>query len=157
MPIQRSDAVVLATVRSGQSFLSNDKRNIYSEYRATIEDVLKASGTRYLRTGDAIDVEREGGAVKLPSGKTLVRGKVADSQPLVGGCYIFFLKYNPDTEDYHIETAYQIHDGKAFRLDDKSYTENARDQISHPLQIEANNSDDLLKQVRAKVRKGASQ
>jgi hypothetical protein len=157
LPIQKSDAVVVATVQNGQSFLSNDKRNIYSEYRATVEDVVKTPSTPYLRTGDGIDVEREGGVVQLPSGKTLVRGKIADSKPAVGGRYLFFLKYNPDTEDYHIQTAYQLHGGKAYRLDDNTYSENDSDKTQHALRIEAANADEFLVQVRARAKKGGSQ
>lgn len=155
MPIQQSDSVVVATVQSGQSFLSNDKKNIYSEYRATVEDVVKA-GTHYLNTGDLIDVEREGGVVKLPSGKILTRGKFADSMPIVGERYLFFLKYNPNTQDYHIQTAYQLQGGKVYRLDDQNYSEGSH-EVQHALRIEAANVDEFLLQVRAKAKKGGNQ
>ena len=154
MPIRHSDAVVVATIQSGQSFLSNDKRNIYSEYRATVEDVVKA-GTQGLRATDSIDVEREGGVLKLASGKTLTRGKFADSMPVVGGSYLLFLKYTPDTQDYHIQTAYQLHGGKVYRLDDQNYSESGH-EVQHALRIEASNSDEFLSQVRTKAKKGGN-
>jgi hypothetical protein len=155
MPFQQSDAVVVASMQSGQSFLSGDKRNIYSEYRATVEDVAKA-GIRGVLTGDSIDVEREGGVVKLASGKTLTRGKFADSMPVVGGRYLLFLKYNPDTQDYHIQTGYQLQGGKVYRLDDQNYSESSH-EAQHALRIEAANSDEFLSQVRSKAKKGGNQ
>jgi hypothetical protein len=156
LPIQKSDAVVVAIVNSGQSFLSNDKRNIYSEYRATVQDVVKTPGTPYLRTSDSIDIEREGGVVKLPSGKTLTRGKFADSMPVVGGRYLLFLRYNPDTEDYQIQTAYQLQGGKVYRLDDQNYSESGHD-TQHALRIESANSEEFLTQVRSQATKGGKQ
>jgi hypothetical protein len=157
MQFQQSDAVVVARMESGQSFLSGDKRNIYAEYRATVEDVARA-GIRGLRTGDSIDVEREGGVVKLASGKTLTRGKLADSMPVVGGHYLLFLKYNPDTQDYHIQTGYQLQGGKVYRLDDQNYSEpESSHEVQHALRIEAANSDEFLSQVRTKAKKGGNQ
>ena len=155
MPFQQSDAVVVARMQSGQSFLSGDKRNIYSEYRASVEDVAKA-GFRGLRTGDSIDVEREGGVVKLASGKTLTRGKFADSMPVVGGRYLLFLKYNPDAQDYHIQTGYQLQGGKVYRLDDQNYSESSH-EVQHALRIEAENSDEFLSRVRTKAKEGDNQ
>jgi len=37
--------------------------------------------------------------------------------PVVGGQYLFFLKYDPSTEDYHVETGYQLQNGQAYHLD----------------------------------------
>ena len=155
IPIQHGDAVVVATPQSGQSLLSNDKRNIYSEYRATVEDVVLA-GTHQVNTGDSIEIEREGGVVKLPSGKILTRGKFSDSMPTVGGRYLLFLRYNPDTQDYHIQTAYQLQGGKVYRLDDQNYSDSSH-EVQHALRIEAANSDEFLSQVRTKAKKGGNE
>lgn len=116
-PFATSDTVVVATIKSGSAFLSNDRRDIYSEFRATIDDVLKTPSTPHLRVGDSIVVHRHGGSIKLPSGKSLVRGAVGDSMPVVGGQYLLFLKYDPSTEDYHVETGYQLQNGHAYHLD----------------------------------------
>lgn len=151
LPVQQSDTIIVATVETGRSLLSNDKKAIYSEFHARVEDVLKTSALRYIRPGDFADVEREGGRVLLPSGKTLVRGRLTRSMPVTGCRYLFFLRYDPNTEDYHIETAYQLQSSKAYRLDDPSYAEAAGDGDHHALCAEGKNIDDFLALVRNQV------
>jgi hypothetical protein len=151
MPFEHSDAVVIVTIKAGQAFLSNDKRNIYSEFKASIEEVIKTTTARYLRVGDSIDIERSGGVVKLPSGKIIVRGTATDSMPLVGKRYLLFLRYNSNTEDYHLQTGYQIEGGHVYRLDDQNYQESNHESEQHRLREEDSNADQVLSQVRSKA------
>jgi hypothetical protein len=69
----------VGTVGAGQAYLSNDKRRLYSEFKVELQDVLKSPTGPYLMAGDSIDVQREEGKVKLPSGKVLVRAATAKS------------------------------------------------------------------------------
>src|SRR5690348_3067868 len=78
MPFDASDAVVVGTVSAGQSYLSNDRRNIYCEFKLKLHEIIKASNASYLLVADSIDIQRKGGAVRLPSGKVLTRGALAD-------------------------------------------------------------------------------
>jgi hypothetical protein len=73
MPFDGSEAVVAGTVTAGQAHLSNDKRNIDSESKLKIQGIVKAPNGSYLRVSDSIDIHRKGGAIRLPSGKVLVR------------------------------------------------------------------------------------
>jgi hypothetical protein len=41
MPFSHSDAVVVGNITSGQAYLSNDKRDVYSEFQIIIQEVLK--------------------------------------------------------------------------------------------------------------------
>src|SRR5437016_1195820 len=93
LPVEQSDAVVIGKITSGQAYLSNDKRNVYSEFRTAIQEVIKTPNAPFLRAGDSIAIERQGGAIKLPSGKVILRGAAAQSMPLVGGQYLLFLRY----------------------------------------------------------------
>src|SRR4029077_9334934 len=51
MPFSQSDAVVVGTVRDGQTHLSNDKRDIYTEFNITVQEVVKTPSVPYLRAG----------------------------------------------------------------------------------------------------------
>src|SRR4029077_12076641 len=111
-------AVVVGTVRDGQTHLSNDKRDIYTEFNITVQEVVKTPSVPYLRAGDTLAVERNGGAIRLPSGKVLIRAARDYSMPLTGKRYLLFLKYNGNTEDYHLLTGYQLESSHVYRLDD---------------------------------------
>jgi hypothetical protein len=150
MPFNLSEVIAVATIKSGQSYFSNDRRNIYSEFRATLDEIFKAPNSLNLRVGDSIDIQREGGVITLQSGKVLVRGKLAASMPTAGGRYLIFLKYNPQTEDFLIETGYQLQDARVYRLDDQRNEESTHDTIRHPLRAEAESADVFLARVRAK-------
>ena len=73
MPFDTSDAVVVGTVTVGQSYLSNDRRDIYSEFKVKLGEIIQNSNTVYLRANDSIDIQRKDGAIRLPSGKVLTR------------------------------------------------------------------------------------
>jgi len=151
IPFEHSDAVAIGTIKAGQAYLSNDKRNIYTEFSVSVEEVLKTLTAPYVRVGDSIDIERSGGVVKLPSGKIIVRGTVTDSMPVVGKRYLLFLRYNPNTEDYHLQTGYQIEGGHAYRLDDQNYEESNHESEQHRLREEDSNADQVLSRVRSKA------
>jgi hypothetical protein len=150
MPLEQSDAVVIGKVKSAHAYLSNDKRNVYSEFKTSIQEVIKTPNAPYLRAGDSIDVERSGGAIRLPSGKIVLRGIAANSMPLVGGQYLLFLRYDPSTEDYHLETGYQLDGDHAYRLDDKDYVNGHRSGQQHPLREEDTSASQVLSRVRAR-------
>jgi len=89
-PFSHSDAVVVGNITSGQAYLSNDKRDVYSEFQIIIQEVLKEPSARRIGPGDSIAVERYGGAIRLSSGKVLIRGITEFSMPLVGKRYLLF-------------------------------------------------------------------
>ncbi len=148
-PFQTSDVVVIGTVRSGQSYLSKDKRNIYSEFKVSLQEVLKDSPTHYLRANDSIDVQRKGGSIRLPSGTVLTRAALADSMPITGGRYLLFLKYDQNTEDYAILTGYQLGGNEVYRLDSLSLEENYNPQSAHPLHREGVSESQFVDRMKS--------
>ena len=151
MPFGNSDAVFVGTIKNGQAYLSNDKRDIYTEFNVALQEVVKTPSTPYLSSGDTIAIERNGGAVRLPSGKVLIRATNDYSMPLVGKRYLLFLKYNgASTEDYHLLTAYQLEGDHVYRLDDLEYAYSARHHgdLAHPLREHTSNEAQLLEQAR---------
>lgn len=159
MPFNTSDAVVVGTVTAGKSYISNDKRNIYSEFKVTIQDTLKGSVAPYPRVGDSIDIQRPGGAIRLPSGKVLTRAPLADSMPEVGRRYLFFLKYDPSTEDYVVLMGYQLAGNEVYRLDELNPQDANYDHVLHLLRREGVSENQFLANAKAAFlaqRKGGS-
>ena len=56
MPFAASDAMVIGTVSAGQAFLSNDRRDIYSEFKLKLHEIFKAPNGILLQAGDSIDL-----------------------------------------------------------------------------------------------------
>lgn len=148
MPFDASDAVVVGTVNAGQAYLSNDKRNIYSEFKLKLQEIIKTSDAPYLQVADSIDIQRKGGAVRLPSGKVLTRAALADSMPDVGNRYLLFLKFNRDTEDYGVLTGYQLAGNEVYRLDDPNFSESNHQEVIHPLHKEGMNEAQFLARIK---------
>jgi hypothetical protein len=149
MPFQGSDAVVVGTLTSGQAYLSNDKRSIYSEFKLKVHEIVKTPGTVWWRDGDFIDIQRKGGAIRLRSGKVLVRGALADSMPQIGKRYLLFLKYDQNSRDFGIVTGYQLDGNEVYRLDDLSYGESNHQKVAHALRKEGVSEDQFLNHAKA--------
>jgi hypothetical protein len=151
MPFNQSDAVVVGSIASGRAYLTNDKRDIYSEFKLTVQEALKVPSGRYIQAGDSIDVERQGGALRLPSGKVLIRGSKDFSMPLIGKRYLLFLRYNPNTEDFHIVTGHQLEGQHTYSLDELGYSHSERhhETLVHPLPDQGESEEHLLGRARA--------
>lgn len=132
LPLSSSDTVVIGTITGGQSFLSRDQGNIYSEFQLSIQQVLLATDQHSLLAGSTIDVDREGGSVRLPSGKVLSRCSSAQSMPVIGQRYLLFLKYNQETKNFFINTGYALEGGHIYNLDDFN-TQEDKHALDHPL------------------------
>jgi len=115
LPIAKSVAVVIGEVTTAQAYFSEDESQIYSEFDVRVNEVLKNHDQPF---GDAIVVERLGGRVKFPSGKTAVSSVAHQDLPQVGKRYVLFLihEYSGD-EDYTILTGYELRNGLVFPLD----------------------------------------
>jgi hypothetical protein len=149
MPFVTSDAVAIGIVTAGQAYLSNDNRDLYSEFKFSLTEVIKNPQPPYLRTGDTIDIQRRGGAVRLPSGKVLTRGAIFESMPRIGTRYLLFLKYDPSTEDYSILMGYELAGNEVYRLDELNVDDGNYSQVAHLLRAEGANESQFLARVRA--------
>src|SRR6202035_1776078 len=133
-PFGLSDTVVVGQVTTGQAYLSDDKRDIYSEFNISVQEAHTiSSAERHIQSGDSVVVERYGGAIRLPSGKVLFRALWDFSMPLVGKRYLLFLKYDPSTEDFHIVTGYQLDGQHTYNLDVRSRSDRNNNKLIHPL------------------------
>jgi hypothetical protein len=131
LPINSSDAILIGTITEGSSYLSSDQRNIYSEFKFRMQELLKTPRTLSLTTGQIITIEHPGGAIQLPSGKIIVRGQANLPAPSVGSRYVLFLKYLDSTRDFSIQTGYLL-DGQTVRYLNDCFTGELSPSLSDP-------------------------
>ncbi|HWS90788.1 MAG TPA: hypothetical protein VN282_27710 [Pyrinomonadaceae bacterium] len=117
LPARESDAVVVGKVTDARAYLSNDKTSVYSEFTLLLDDVLKQSPSAPLAPGTVISAERRGGVVRLPSGKSLVRGEFGRTMPRAGHRYVLFLRWHDEGQVFSILTGYELRGGKVVPLD----------------------------------------
>lgn len=122
LPVQQSSVVLLGTVTSATAHLSEDKRNVYSEFGVQIETIFKNTSKQALNSDASIMVERFGGRVRLPSGKLFIAGVDNQDMPRVGSRYVLFLTndflgINHSDEDFNILMGYELKAGRVIPLD----------------------------------------
>jgi hypothetical protein len=117
IPAASSTTILIGEITNSQAFLSEDKVSIYSEFYINISEIFKNESSESLKVGNGITVWRGGGAVRMPSGKIIQKLFGGKPLPYIGGKYIFFLKYNAETEEYPLITAYEIRKGRIVPLD----------------------------------------
>ena len=124
-PIDQSKAIVIGRVTDGQAYLSNDKSGVYSVFSVLVEQALTNHSSVVVPSDGSIEVEREGGRVKFPSGRIHLYMTSEQNMPEIGSRYVFFLTAGENEGVFQIITAYELRDGKVFPLDNlpkpKSY------------------------------------
>jgi hypothetical protein len=123
LPVERSAAVVIGTVRTAHAYVTPDKTGIYSEFHVAIETVIKDDPNNKIKTGATITVERNGGRARMPSGKTVISWVSHQNMPRIGGRYLLFLTHdfespNDTPRDFYLLTGYELRDGQVHLLDD---------------------------------------
>jgi hypothetical protein len=123
LPVERSAAVVIGTVRSAHAYVTPDKTGIYSEFQVAIETVVKNDPNTIIKDGTTITVERNGGRARMPSGKIVISWVSHQNMPRVGGRYLLFLTHDFQTlndtgKDFYLLTGYELRDGQVRLLDD---------------------------------------
>ena len=67
-----SNTIVVGIVKRIQPYLSEDKRNIYTEYTISVTEVLKDAKGLSLNAASTISLDRMGGAIRLNSAECYV-------------------------------------------------------------------------------------
>jgi hypothetical protein len=116
LPVAESEIVVVGTIGTAQAHLSESKRNIFSEFTLTVEDVLK-SKFQGVAKGSVLTIDRVGGHVKYPNGHKILYRMTGLNMPQVGGRYLLFLTLKHNNEDISILTGYQLTPNGAIPLD----------------------------------------
>ncbi len=145
------DTIVVGTVANGQSYLSSDRRNIYSEFKVDLREVIKSPNSHALAAGQTIEIERKGGAIRLPSGKILQRGSLTESMPQVGKRYALVLQFRDDTGSFILKTGYQLEGNHVYSLDDDQSGSSA---LNHPLKEHGGTENQLVEELRKSASSG---
>lgn len=145
-----ADAVVLAAVKSKSSNLTEGGTFIFTDYEATVEDVLKSSPHALVDKGSDITVTRPGGAISLKGHVVrAIDNEVARLE--VGRRYLLYLKIVPGTGTYGqvghplFADAFLMHEDEVKQISDKplplgwkrtadavSYLSEARNVLNNP-------------------------
>lgn len=132
LPASQSDAIIRGKVVAAEAHLSADRTSVYSEFKIHIAEVFKDYDAAPVVVGDQLVVEREGGAVRFPSGRIQEYLVAKQQLPIKGLEYLFFLKYNREGQDFSIMTGYELRRGHVVPLDSLEQFANHRgvDQTS---------------------------
>ena len=120
LPVAESEIVVVGTIVTAQAVLSESKRNVFSEFTLTVEDVLK-SKIQGVAPGSVLTVDRVGGNVKYSNGQIVLFRIAGINMPQVGERYLLFLTSTHNRQDISILTAYQLTPNGVIPLDDASH------------------------------------
>jgi hypothetical protein len=107
LPVAESEIVVVGTIGSAQAHLSESKRNVFSEFKLTVEDVLK-SKIQGVVQGSVLTIDRVGGHVKYLNGQRVLYRITGLNMPQTGARYLLFLISNHNKADLSILTAYEL-------------------------------------------------
>lgn len=118
LPVTESDLVVVATVGTGQAHLSENKKNVFSEFVLIVENVLKSKDSGVFQ-GSVLTVDRLGGHVKYPNGQKILYRVFGINMPQTGSRYLFFLTSKHNKADLAILTAYELSQDGVAPLDEE--------------------------------------
>jgi hypothetical protein len=107
LPVAESELVVVGTIGSGQAHLSENKRNVFSEFTLIVESVLKSKDPGVVQ-GSVLTVDRIGGHVKYPNGHKVLYRVFGVNMPQIGSRFLFFLTSKHNKADLSILTGYEF-------------------------------------------------
>jgi len=145
LPVAESQIVVVGTIETAEALLSESKRNVFSEFTFTVEDVLK-SKIQGVAPGSVLTIDRVGGHVKYPNGQTVLFRIAGLNMPQIGGRYLLFLTLKHNNKDISILTGYQLTPNGAIPLD----------ELNEVASIAGATEVDILQRVRNLIQNSAN-
>ena len=124
LPVSKSDYIVVGEVKTAEAHVTENKENVYSEFTVLVSKVFKTANSSIIQ-GSEITVDRVGGYVKYPNGRTVLYSVSGKNMPAIGARYVFFLS-SPNNQDLIILTAYQLGPNGVVPLDDSPQFEKFR-------------------------------
>jgi hypothetical protein len=112
-----ADAVVIGTIDSKSSQLTEEENFVFTDYQVTLEEVIKDNLSSPLRVADEITTTRDGGVVEIND--RIFRAKRSDFEPpLIAHRYLLFLRFIPATGSYLMygNGTFQLEDQKILAL-----------------------------------------
>jgi hypothetical protein len=124
LPVAKSAYILLGKVTTAEAHLSEDKQNVYSEFNVSVEKVFKTANSSVVE-GSEVSLDRIGGYVKYPNGRSVLYRFVLTNMPVINERYLFFL-VSKNNQDFSILTAYALTSGGVSPLDDSPQFEELR-------------------------------
>ena len=118
LPVVESDIILIGVVGETKAHLSENKRNVFSEFKVSVETVFKTTNQQ-THQGAVVRVDRMGGFVKYPTGQTVLYRRAGMYMPKIGVRYLFFLN-SINKHDYGILTAYELGETGVLPLDESA-------------------------------------
>jgi len=116
LPVNQSDAIVIGEATNARTFLSNDKKGVYTEFTLRVDEVLKSPDSA-LALGDTLCVDRPGGFVRYSDGHKILYRFFGLNMLRPNARYLLFLSDNDKGPNYRVLTGYSLVTGSVFPLD----------------------------------------
>jgi len=139
LPVAQSDLIFIGTVISATAHLSENKKNVFSEFTVAVESVHKITN-QSVTPGSVLTIDRLGGHVRYPNGQEVLYRFYGANMPKTSVRYLFFIK-SRNKHDYNILTGYELTGGIVVPLD----------MSSQFATFEGTTEEDLVKKLRSQI------
>jgi hypothetical protein len=146
LPVRESAYIFTGKVTAAEAHLSENKKNVVSEFTVSVSRVFKTADSSIINGGEIV-VNRIGGLVKYPNGQTVLYRISQSNMPVVGERYLFFLT-SRNNHDLFILTAYAITVDGVSPLDESEHFEALRGLSEEALLQKL--QDSLMKTARTR-------
>ncbi len=137
----KADAIVVGSVKSKSSHMTEDETFIYTEYEFSVQDIVKNNSASPIEINNQIKITRPGGLIKLDN--RLIRIEDQSYEPLLKNKkYLLFLRFVPTANGYMIASP----EGD-FLLENNAFKTLAKRPLPKELKS-GDNSETLLNAVR---------
>lgn len=118
IPLKESALALVGRVTKVQLYLSADRTHIYTETTIQIEELFKSPESFSFPPDRTLITDQIGGSMRMASGRVIHDGSVVDfiGKTYTEGRYVFFLRQVHEGKDLAILSAYELRDGKVFKL-----------------------------------------
>lgn len=107
LPVSQSNVIILGEALSAATYLSNDKKGVYTEFSVRISEIIKSSNPA-LTIGSVVDVDRPGGFVRYPDGHKVLYRIFGLNMLRANRRYLLFLNNTDQSINYRVLTGYEM-------------------------------------------------
>jgi hypothetical protein len=112
-----SDLIVVGSIQTRQPYLSDNVTVVFTELTVQVEDILKNNPSSPIDLYHHLVVDREGGAIRMPSGRIWRYVVAGLGIPDLGKRYVLFLHHETE-RDYKLVCGYELTDKTIIPLED---------------------------------------
>jgi hypothetical protein len=111
IPVQESDAVVVAKVEAVQPYFSDDHAHLYTEFSLTVDEQIKDTFGR-AKVGETIPIVIRGGRMRLADGRVIEEKAAFTNFAIAAGSrYLLFLRYNSAGQYFTVTKSWELKNG----------------------------------------------